>query len=136
MIKHNKSINENKVCNNFLELELQKEKTKQLEIIRDIRKLELKLKLNKNYQRNNKKSFDVYKMLNSLSTDKDSDSDSDNNSEKDSDIDSDSNSDSDDNSSDKDSDIDSDDSLINDTISMYSVKSIDNYNEVDTVSYN
>ena len=129
MIKHNKIITETKGCNNFLELELQKEKTKQLEIIRDIRKLELKLKLNKSYERNNK-SFDVYKMLNSLSSDNSGEDNSE--SYEDSTEDSD-NSDA---NSDANSDVNSDDdSLINDTISMYSVKSVDEYNEVETIDY-
>jgi hypothetical protein len=134
MIKHNKIITETKSCNNFLELELQKEKTKQLEIIRDIRKLELKLKLNKSYERNNK-SFDVYKMLNSLSSDNSESCEDNSENSTDENTDDDSGESCEDNCEDNCEDSSDDDSLINDTISMYSVKSVDDYNEVDTIDF-
>jgi hypothetical protein len=63
--------NSNKI--NKFKLEVEKEKTKQLELLRDIKKLELKLRLNKNYQRKQNKSFDMYKMISELNDDNCSD---------------------------------------------------------------
>jgi len=51
-----------------IKLEMEKEKTKQLELIRDIKRLELKLKNNKKYK-HDKKYIDLTKLLSNDETD-------------------------------------------------------------------
>ena len=74
-----------------MELAIEKEKTKQLELIKEIKKIELRLKINNKYEKTRHKSVDVYKMLsdNNWDDDKNEDEDEDediNNNEEDEDI--------------------------------------------------
>jgi hypothetical protein len=61
MIKHNKFSS-----NNIIELEIEREKTRQLELIRDIKKMELRLLTNEKYKKKTKNKYDVFKMFDSL----------------------------------------------------------------------
>ena len=75
MIKHNKFSS-----NNIIELEIEREKTRQLELIRDIKKMELRLLTNEKYKKKTKNKYDVFKMfdsLNSNSSSEDSSTDTD-----------------------------------------------------------
>jgi len=75
-IKNNQNKN-NQIENNHIEnnqIKLEKEKTRQLELIRDIKKLELKLKNNKKYKHTKK-----YVDLSSILENSDNDNDNDNN---------------------------------------------------------
>ena len=141
--------NSNKI--NKFKLEVEKEKTKQLELIRDIKKLELKLRLNKNYQRKQNKSFDMYKMISELNDDNNCSDDKSNNSSNDNDTDdSDNHNDNDDNDDNDDDDNDNDDENenenendndndndddIKDTISMCSEYSYQTYEEIDLFEF-
>jgi hypothetical protein len=66
MIKNNKNSLNNSL--NIIELELEREKTKQLELIKEIKKMELRILLNEKYKKN-KNRTDVFKMFNSLNSD-------------------------------------------------------------------
>jgi len=63
MIKHNKFSS-----NNIIELEIEREKTRQLELIRDIKKMELRLLTNEKYKKKTKNKYDVFKMFDSLNS--------------------------------------------------------------------
>jgi hypothetical protein len=139
MIMNNKSNNISKI-----QLDVEKEKTKQLELIRDIKKLELKLRLNNNYQRKQNKSFDMYKMISelndeSIKDDSNDESNDDSNDESNDESNDDSNDESNDDSNDESNDDSNDDNIndniINDTISMCSEYSYETYEEVDLIPF-
>jgi hypothetical protein len=135
MIKHNKFSS-----NNIIELEIEREKTRQLELIRDIKKMELRLLTNEKYKKKTKNKYDVFKMFDSLN----------------------SNSSTEDSSTDTDTDTEQNDLEINmkthnktktkknrldetdsecsdsniDTISMCSSYSIEKYEEIELIKHN
>ena len=151
MIKNNKFSSKN-----IIELEIEREKTKQLELIKQIKKIELRLKTNENYKKKNKKQLDVYNMFNALNNNTNSDnsnSDFNTDSESESDLDLDINiksmnkymkntknshnidSEESDYSDDEIYEGINDDSNI-DTISMCSSYSIEKYEEVELIAKN
>ncbi len=79
MIKHNKFSS-----NNIIELEIEREKTRQLELIKDIKKMELRLLTNEKYKKKTKNKYDVFKMFDSLNDTNSSTEDSSTDSEEDS----------------------------------------------------
>ncbi len=139
MIKHNKFSS-----NNIIELEIEREKTRQLELIKDIKKMELRLLTNEKYKKKRKNKYDVFKMFDSLNDNNSSTEDSSaDNSSTDTDTDTDQNDlEIDIKSSNKtkkntldETDSECSDSNI-DTISMCSSYSIEKYEEIELIKYN